>query len=101
MKNQYPYNIIICNKEKIYESKLGFETYDDFIFNLHLSRKTKENIRIEINPDSVTLDEYLDAVKVFFDISEVDIDPAIKTSQDMQKWLDCFCLLEDMLGKFS
>jgi hypothetical protein len=100
MKKQCHYKIILLGENKIYDSIVEFETYDDFIFNLHMSRKTKDDIRIEIDPEKVTLDEYLGAVEVFFGISNIDIDPEIKTARDMQKWLDCFCLLSDMENKF-
>lgn len=96
------YKIILYDKKTLDNSVLCFDSYDDFIFELHLFRNIdKENIKIEVNFEIIELEEYIEIIKIFYNIDKIEIDDEIKTAKDLQDWINCFSLLEEMKSKFS
>ena len=96
------YKIILKNKSSLDNSVLSFDDYDDFIFELHLLKNiNKDHIKIDIDVDLIELNEYIEIIKIFYDLDKVEIDDAIETAKDLQDWINCFSLLEEMELKFT
>jgi hypothetical protein len=74
-----------------------FENYDDFIFELYELRKLREEITIKMDLDVISLEEYIDAIKILYNNLPINInDKEIKTARDMQKWMDSWLLLNNI-----
>lgn len=79
----------------ILDIESSYAVFDEFVFYYLEALKEKDNLKIELDVDLITLEEYILIVRFYIGENSKFMPPSeIKTAKDLQEWFDALNLLE-------